>query len=1300
MSHLPTITEQLRIHAESSPDKVIYTFLRDDGKIDEISFKELYDQARELAGRLLYCAEKGSRALLLYPSGLEFIKAYLGCLYAGIVAVPATLPRKARSSQRLTAILKDADPLLILTTQDCIQSVRLSYSSEDLAHRVCMATDAVGVPRESKELPPAANEGIAFLQYTSGSIGTPKGVVVTHQNIVSNVRAIQEAFRFSNNSVMVGWLPLFHDMGLVGGVLSPLYVGFHSVFMSPNTFLKNPFQWLEAISKYRGTCAGAPNFGWDYCIDRVSDDQKKGLDLSCLTVAYNGSEPVRADTLRRFYDAFAVCGLRQDALFPCYGMAEATLFVSGGPAQRPPVVLAASKSALEGNQISPVSSDGNDARHIVSCGQIPADMSVVVVDPETCLPCSRRRVGEIWIAGSSVAQGYWNRPEETEKVFRARLSESGSGPYLRTGDLGFVKDGELFITGRLKDLIIVNGRNIYPQDIEQVIEQSIDFIEPNMAAAFSVEIDNREGLAIVAEANRSLMRAAHLEQKQAADKEGQARIKNEYLAKIDLLASNICKVVAEQFDVSVSTIVFVKPGTFPRTSSGKVQRLRCRQMALNGELDIVYVTSGSILDRRESFSSAPHDVPVPAKEMPVASACAEKGMDDRTLAIAASSKPDSQRSRASADSMIMWFRDYAERRLNSRMMDERRTVPPYVVLDLGNHGFFGLQVPRRFGGCELTTTDLLRVLEQLAGVDLTLALLVGIHNGLGIRPILKSASETMKEQILPGLAAGRELAAFALTEPAAGSNPLAMKASAVRVAGGWLVSAEKQWIGLGAWAGMLTVFAKAQDSEGMPLGTVALAVPENTPGLSQGTESLTMGVRGIVQNTIHLNNAFVPDSALLAEVGEGMAVAQDAMMFSRLGIGAVSVGAMKRCAQLMMRYAMNRTVSTGLLANNPVTLTRLDELASAIYAMESLVHEIAALIDRGEDVPAEAYIACKTSGPELLGEAADRLIQLLGGRGYVESNLAPQLLRDARVLRIFEGPTETLCMHLGASVMRQSHAVVDFMATTLNSLEAADALRQAIDEIRTNANKASLLFQSEAAAEQWIQFQVGQLATAAIVFAATRKRHQDEHGVHGSLQAVLWAKRRFSDLLQSAVRWYADDRPILASTGLLRVVKQYQAAIGDVEQKMAGEEHGVDSLLRREPDASAEDPFRWHAGIANASSIQPGNSIVQASDSPENKSAVFGGGMHSDTVQEQSTKHIIHDCVLKWLYAEKRRKLDKLDYDMPFSQMGMDSLGAVALTVEIERRIGLSLNPEIVYEYQTINDLAPYIDASRSSAAN
>ncbi|QJD99499.1 AMP-binding protein [Massilia forsythiae] len=1286
---LELLTDRLRHHAQAAPERLAYTFLRDDGKIDEITYGQLEQRASRMARALAERAAPGSRALLLYPAGLEFIVVYLACQLAGLIAVPATIPHKSRASRRLRALLEDADPALILTRVDSESAIKASLSLVDAAHRAVLTTDALEPTYTATPLPPVDPDAIAFLQYTSGSTALPKGVEVTHRNIASNVESIRNGFGFTPDTVMVSWLPLFHDMGLIGSVVSPLHVGFHCVLMAPAAFLKNPLAWLQAISRYRGTCAGAPNFGWDYCARRVQDSQKAGLDLSSLKVAYNGSEPVRAATLRAFVDAFAACGMRDTMLFPCYGMAETTLFVSGGPIETAPVVMTVSKSLLEGNQIRNAAPDDEDAREIVSSGRIGSGTRVAIVDPETHLPVSNWRVGEIWVSGPSVTRGYWMRPDVTEATFGARLAKTDEGPFLRTGDLGFIRDGELFITGRLKDLIIINGRNVYPQDVEEVIERAIDFIEPNMCAAFSVEIQGQERLAIVAEANRSLVRAA-----QHAQKTEHPHTTDAYLAQIEASARAITSVISQQFDVSVSSIVFVRPGSFPRTTSGKVQRSRCKELALLGQLELVWVMPGSLFDRRSIHADA--DVPAaPAlPATPAAPAAEAPAALDAPDAPASAPGTDAAGSRARADAMIAWLRQYAERRINSRVIDERRTVPPYVVLDLGNQGFFGLQAPLQYGGRDLATVDLMRVLEQLAAVDMTVATMVGVHNGLGIRPLLRFAAPALRERLLPALASGRQMASFGLTEPDAGSNPMALRASAMRTEGGWRVSGEKQWIGLASWAGVTTVFAKATDAGGAPLGISAITVEADNPGLVQGPESLTMGMRGMVQNTVFLEDAFVPDGAMLLSPGEGMEVARDAMLFSRLGIGGICVGAMKRCAQLMARYAARRDIATGKLAANPVTVARLQGLGSSIFAVEALVYAIAGQVDQGAAAPAEAYLACKTAATEALGSAADQLVQMLGGRGYIETNAAPQILRDARVLRILEGPTETLYAHLGASASHAGGPVESYLGETLGRPALAAELGAAIARVRAAADGGARLFPTQAALGQWLDYRLGELTARAFLLAAAERKQLDGPcDQQAASDAVAWARRRFSALAQELVAEMAANRPHNAADALLAMVDGYAAAIGDIDQRLPGETQFMDPLLRRDGGAA-----RHAAQHLPRQAQQQGQADGTAGVEDSVANDAGGGGAPDAAAAGASaaTRAVVHECVMRWLRSEARRDVVQLDDDTPFTTLGMDSLATATIAVDLEQQLGMAILPELLFDYQSVELLAAFIDSQRA----
>jgi len=556
----------LRTRAEERPGQVAFTFLAD-GQTEAgwLTYAGLDAQARAVAAALREVAAPGDRALLLYPPGLDFIVAFFGCLYAGVVAVPAYPPRpNDRSQGRLRSIAQDAEPRVALSTSATLSGVAgLTAVAPELAAVRWIATDALAA-REKPEpgFSEPDPESIAFLQYTSGSTAEPKGVEVTHANLLHNERMIGAAFEQDESSVVVGWLPLYHDMGLIGTVLQPLHAGGRCVLMSPVAFLQRPLRWLEAIGRYHGTTSGGPNFAYELCVRKATPEALAGLDLASWRVAFNGAEPVRAETLERFAETFAPAGFRPEAFYPCYGLAEATLFVAGGVMGRRPRVARVEPAALERNEVVVVAPEVPDARLLVSSGRPWMGQKIVVADPETGEACLSGRVGEIWIAGPSVARGYWRNPEATARDFKAFLPGS-DGPFLRTGDLGFLAAGELYVTGRLKDLIILRGRNHYPQDLERTAEVGHPDLRPGNAAAFAVETGGEERLVIALEVERRR-------------RDG-----------FDEVAEAVRRAVAAEHEVMVWEVVLLRAGSLPKTSSGKVQRGLCRRQYLGGDLTVV-----------------------------------------------------------------------------------------------------------------------------------------------------------------------------------------------------------------------------------------------------------------------------------------------------------------------------------------------------------------------------------------------------------------------------------------------------------------------------------------------------------------------------------------------------------------------------------------------------------------------------------------------------------------------------------------------------------------------------------------
>ncbi|MEM9219591.1 MAG: AMP-binding protein [Cyanobacteria bacterium P01_F01_bin.150] len=574
----PTLVDILLRRVREHPDQPAYTFLKDgEAKTAQLTHSQLthaqltYGQlgtrVQAIAAHLQSTLSPGERALLLMPPGLEFITAFWGCLCAEVIAVPAYPPRRNQRLDRILGIVKDAQPSLILTVSDLLDSLRSKFQDSSLGQLDFLAIDTLPEHFASDWHPVAISpNALALLQYTSGSTGSPKGAMVSHGNLMHNCQLIQTAVKVSTKSRSVSWLPPYHDMGLINGIIQPIHAGCWSILMPPTAFLQKPIRWLKAISTFRATHSGAPNFAYELCVQRLRPEQKETLDLSPWNVAFNGAEPIQAQVMETFAAVFGDCGFQKQAFMPCYGLAESTLMVSWQPIHQAPNVVTVNSSRLTEGQIEPVShlSTGS-TQPLVSCGVPATDLTVRIVNPQTGQQCAAGTIGEIWIAGASVTQGYWQQPELTQTTFQAYLNNDQDGPFLRTGDLGGLLDDELFITGRLKDLIIIRGRNYYPHDIERVVETSHPALQAHSGAAFSVAIDGQEQLVVIYEVDRSYLRQLNVPE----------------------IAKAIRQAVSMQFELAVHSVVLLRPNSLLKTSSGKVKRLACRQAFLQGTLNIV-----------------------------------------------------------------------------------------------------------------------------------------------------------------------------------------------------------------------------------------------------------------------------------------------------------------------------------------------------------------------------------------------------------------------------------------------------------------------------------------------------------------------------------------------------------------------------------------------------------------------------------------------------------------------------------------------------------------------------------------
>ena len=607
--HVETLVDLLRYRATIEPENIAYQFLTDDGAEERINYKEFDCKARAIAYQLQRDYKVGDRALLIYPPGLDLITAYFGCLYAGIISVPVYPSMNRKLVEKLQLIINDAKPSVILSTQkisEKIQKLKLvkwagktpiikhltnkflatekSLRNWDLEKLSLFATDNLSGLEDRWQMPVIHRNHLAFLQYTSGSTGNPKGVMVSHNNLLDNLNTIFNWFGLKRDCYAASWLPPYHDMGLIGGILQPLFAGIPCALISPLHFLQNPFIWLETISKYKATASGGPNFAYDYCVKKISEEQKEKLDLSCWKVAFNGAEPIHIDTLNRFVKAFSSCGFNRNAIYPCYGLAENTLFATGMRRGDGFNTLNVSAQALRNNQVILLSAEPSPDKYtLVSSGWIKEGISIV--NPNSLKACEQDEVGEVWLSSNSVAHGYWDKSELTEEIFKVSIKKDACGEqYLRTGDLGFIHNGQLYITGRLKDVIIIHGRNYYPQDIERTVEKSHPMLRSSCSAAFSMTFNDEEHLTVVCEMERSLRSS-----------------ETDYVSICEMIE----KAIEQEHELSVHTLVLIPAKSIPKTTSGKIRRKVVKELLRTEELPYEYFWKQQQQNYREVHAYVP-----------------------------------------------------------------------------------------------------------------------------------------------------------------------------------------------------------------------------------------------------------------------------------------------------------------------------------------------------------------------------------------------------------------------------------------------------------------------------------------------------------------------------------------------------------------------------------------------------------------------------------------------------------------------------------------------------------------------
>lgn len=569
------IIEIIQHRAEKNPDALAYKFLTDgENKEENITNTELFERISAYASKLQEYTKPGDRVLLLFPPSLDYIISFYSCLFAGVIAVPA-YPPDTRNISRIQTIINDADAQLALSNSDIIAKYANNKISDNSEHTqkindikwLCFNDVGNGQIINSKKVT-VDNGSVAFLQYTSGSTNNPKGVMVTHQNIIANCHVTNVSFKIDPSGCVISWLPPFHDMGLIGGILQPVYAGVPGILMSPMSFLKRPVRWLNAITKYSllgPISSGAPNFAYDLCVQRITEDQIDMLDLTNWRIAFSGAEQVRSYTLEKFHQKFKRVGFKQQSFFPVYGLAEGTLLASAPEAEKGATIKTFDSSKLLNHKVKECPKNTLGANEIVGCGSQIENHILKIVDPDTCRETASDAIGEIWLKGPSNAKGYWNNKNATEQTFGAYIANTGEGPFLRTGDMGFLHNNQLYITSRIKDLIIIRGRNHFPHDIELTVEESHPLLRKGNSAAFSIEVKNEEKLVIVQEIIKRNL------------------VQEETETIFNAIAHNL----SNKHNLQAHAILLIEQSSIPKTSSGKIQRQSCKKKFLNNELIVV-----------------------------------------------------------------------------------------------------------------------------------------------------------------------------------------------------------------------------------------------------------------------------------------------------------------------------------------------------------------------------------------------------------------------------------------------------------------------------------------------------------------------------------------------------------------------------------------------------------------------------------------------------------------------------------------------------------------------------------------
>ncbi|HET8684565.1 MAG TPA: AMP-binding protein [Micromonosporaceae bacterium] len=1009
-----SFVDLLDAHASTYADRpaLVFTSNPTDPACEEtLTYGQLVAQARTVGAVLRSRLAVGERVLLLYPPGLGFAAGFLGALYAGMVAVPAPPPDGyQRQRERLARIAEDCGAAAVLTDSATQPAVRLWARESGLDHAApVVVSDRLDPSAGAGPRPPTRAGTVAFVQYTSGSTRHPKGVQIDHGNLMAHCRGFQRRSGLDADARVGGWLPMYHDFGLVSQLIVALFAGCRSVLMPAATFLRHPYTWLWLIDRYDISVSSAPDFAYDLCTRRVADNQLAGVDLSRWRWAFNGSEPVQARTIRAFTRRFAACGLRPDAVRPGYGMAEATLCItSAGPAG--PVVVRVDAAQLEAGTLAGEREAGTPAadqraagtppgegaaggaaargpggdgaarwRELVSSGTALDGVEVRIVDPHHRRILPDGRVGEVWVRGRSVSRGYWRQPEETARVFDNATAD-GEGGFLRTGDLGVLRDGELYVTGRMKELLVVGGRNLYPQDVEADARSTHRCLAKGAGAAFTVEVGTdehpEEEIVVVHEAQAGTCGAGALTEAVGAVRE----------------------MLRRGYGV-VASVALVRPGSVPRTTSGKIQRGLTRDLFLTGRLAVLREGLTRRTRRRYRGAAGPSSgdcSPAPLTGPPAATSPA-------TPAVRGFTGPEH------LDRLLGDPHDHRNlfSYANVARLDRREELPIDICQELDRLDLPSHYVPARYGGRLHRLDELMLTVRVIARRDLTVAV-AHAKTFLGACGVWVAGGPEQARALAAAVRRGA-VVSWALTERSHGSDLLSGEVTAVPASGGYRVDGTRWMVNNATRADQMCVAVRT-DPGGGPGGFSLLLVDKHA--LAEGTYRClprvrTHGVRGADISGITFAGAVVPATALVGREGDGLEIILKALQVTRTACVALSLGAADLGVALAHELVNERSLHGGRLGDLPEARRQLGEAYAMLFVAEAVGIVATRLVHTAPEQMSVVSAVVRSFVPTVVDDVLARCGSLLGARagqadGYADG-LFQKVERDHRIVGIFDG---------------------------------------------------------------------------------------------------------------------------------------------------------------------------------------------------------------------------------------------------------------------------------------------------------